>query len=130
MEYKTIAEQVLAQGGSKKCEIGEGSTITGKGKLAWLPNHNYEITATTKVRLLHNQSGAQEAEMVQRAYFRTKGMVGLNYVDHIGQEVEPYVEAVFPRAEFPIIYREEPIALAFTEQFNILRPLQNERLKF
>jgi hypothetical protein len=123
MEYKTVAEQVDAQGGLKKCQNGEGSTITGKGKLAWLPNHNYEITTTTKVRLLHNQTGAQEAEMVQRAYFHTKGMVGLNWVDHIGQEVEPYVEAVFPRAGFPIIYREEPIAVAFTEQFNILLPV-------
>jgi hypothetical protein len=123
MEYKSVLEQRDAQGGSKKCENGEGSTINGKGKLAWLPNHNYEITATTRVVLDHNQTGAQDAQMVQRAYFRTKGMVGLNWVDHIGQEVEPYVEAIFPRADFPIIYREEPVAMAFKEQFNILLPV-------
>lgn len=123
MDYRTVAEQVDLQSGSTKCTNGEGSSISGKGKLAWLPNHNYEITATTKVRLLHNQSGAQEAEMVQRAYFRTKGMIGLNQVDHVGKEVEPYVEAVFPRPGVPVIYREEPIALAFTEQFNILLPV-------
>ena len=123
MEYKTLAEQVDALGGSKKCGNNEGSIINGQGKLAWLPNHNYEIMATTKVRLLHNASGEQEAEMVQRAYFRTKGMVGLNWVDHIGQEVEPYVASVFPRPNKKTIYREEPVALAFTEQFNILLPV-------
>lgn len=123
MEYKTVLEQRDWLSEPKKCENGEGSTISGKGKLAWLPNHNYEITATTKAVLRHNQTGAQEAEMVQRAYFRTKGMVGLNWVDHIGQEVEPYVEAIFPRPDLPIIYREEPIAMAFREQFNILLPV-------
>lgn len=123
MEYKTVLEQRDGLSEPKKCENGEGSTISGKGKLAWLPNHNYEITATTKAVLRHNQTGAQEAEMVQRAYFRTKGMVGLNWVDHTGQEVEPYVEAIFPRPDLPIIYREEPIAMAFREQFNILLPV-------
>jgi hypothetical protein len=123
MEYKTVLEQRDGLNEQIKCENGEASTITGKGKLAWLPNHNYEITATTRAVLQHNQTGAQEVEMIQRAYFRTKGMVGLNWVDHIGQEVEPYVQAIFPHADFPIIYREEPIAMAFREQFNILLPV-------
>ncbi|OOP57616.1 MAG: hypothetical protein AYP45_02420 [Candidatus Brocadia carolinensis] len=123
MEYKTVLEQRDGLSEPKKCEHGEGSAITGKGKLAWLPNHNYEITATTRVVLQHNQTGAQEAEMVQRAYFRTKGMVGLNYGDHIGHEIEPYLEAVYPRADRLIVYREEPIAMAFREQFNILLPV-------
>ncbi len=123
MEYKTVLEQRDGLSEPKKCEHGEGSAIIGKGKLAWLPNHNYEITATTRVVLQHNQTGAQEAEMVQRAYFRTKGMVGLNYGDHVGHEIEPYLETIYPRADRLIVYREEPIAMAFREQFNILLPV-------
>jgi hypothetical protein len=123
LEYQTVLEQQDAQTGSWKCQNNEGSVLTGKGKLAWLPNHNYEITATTRVTLQHNQTGAQSAEMVQHAYFRTKGMVGLNYGDHIGHEIEPYLEATYPHPDRPIIYREEPIAMAFREQFNILLPI-------
>jgi hypothetical protein len=123
LEYKTVLQQRAEQSGSWKCENNEESTLTGKGKLAWLPNHNYEITATTRVVLQHNQTGAQQAEVVQRAYFRTKGMVGLNYGDHVGHEIEPYLETTYPRADRLIVYREEPVAMAFREQFNILLPV-------
>jgi hypothetical protein len=119
LEYRTVREQLDTLSESGKCRNSEGSVVSGKGKLAWLPNHNYEITATTRVILQHNQTGAQEANMVQSVYFRTKGMIGLNYVEHIGQEIEPYIEAAFPAADSPVIYREEPIAMAFREQFNI-----------
>lgn len=123
MEYQTVLEQRDNQSGSWKCQNNEGSVLTGKGKLAWLPNHNYEITATTRVILQHNGSGAQQAEMVQRAYFRTKGMIGLNYGETVGHEIEPYLEAAYPHPGNPIVYREEPVAMAFNEQFNILLPV-------
>lgn len=123
MEYQTVLERLEGQSGPIKCDHNQGSVLSGKGKLAWLPNHNYEISATVRVELLHNQSGAQQAEITQRAYFRTKGMVGLNYGETVGHEVEPYVEAAYPPPGRPIIYREEPVVMAFKEQFNILLPV-------
>lgn len=123
LQYKTITDQQLALAGTWRCQNGEGNTLSGKGKLAWLPNHNYELTLTTRAKLDHNQSGAQDATMVQRVYFRTKGMIGLNVVEYVGQEIEPYVEATYAAVDHPIVYREEPVAIAFTEQFNILMPV-------
>ncbi|HEX6865048.1 MAG TPA: hypothetical protein VF414_19615, partial [Thermoanaerobaculia bacterium] len=39
----------------------ERDRVLGKGKLAWLPNHDYEITVTARVELEHARSGIQEA---------------------------------------------------------------------
>lgn len=123
LEYITVLEQSDFLADLQKCQGSGQSVISGRGALAWLPHHNYEITATTKVMLQHHSSGVQEASMVQRAYFRTKGMIGLNYVEYTGKEIEPYLEATYPTASDPLIYREEPVAIAFTEQFNILLPV-------
>lgn len=123
LEYRTVLEQRDAIAEPLRCQGGEQTTISGKGKLAWLPNHNYEVTVTTQVILQHNQSGAQQADMVQRAYFRTKGMIGLNYAEHTGKEIAPYLQNTYPTSGNPIIYREEPVAMAFTEKFNILLPV-------
>ena len=123
LQYKTIADQQLVLAGTWRCQNGEGNTLSGKGKLAWLPNHNYELTLTTRAKLDHNQSGVQDATMVQRVYFRTKGMIGLNAAEYVGQEIEPYVESTYADRDHPIVYREEPVAIAFTEQFNILMPV-------
>ncbi len=123
MEYRTIDEEKDGRTNSRKCKENKDKIIGGKGKLAWLPNHNYEIKAKTRVVLQHNQTGEQEGEIVQKTYFRTKGLIGLNAVERIGQEVEPYIEAVYPKIDTPIVYREEPILIAFKEQFNILLPV-------
>ena len=63
-----------------------------------------------------------ETEASQTVFFRTKGMIGLNAVKRTGDEVAPYVESCYPVAGPVRLYREEPIALAFTENFNIVLP--------
>ena len=76
-----------------KCQAGE-NRVHGAGVLAWLPNRDYEITARVRVELSHERSGAQDAVVEQKAYFRTKGLPGLNAVARVGDEIEPYVEFV------------------------------------
>ncbi|MGH9347282.1 MAG: hypothetical protein ACRD26_08440, partial [Vicinamibacterales bacterium] len=41
----------------------------------------------------------------------------------VGDEIEPYVESRYPAPGATRLYREEPLAVAFTERFNILAPV-------
>lgn len=100
----------------------EADRVLGKGKLAWLPNHDYEITITSRVELEYSRNGIQEAPVTQRAYFRTRGLPGLNRTARVGDEVEPYVESRYPAGPPRFHYRSEPAALVFNESFNLLAP--------
>jgi hypothetical protein len=119
MRYLTVREErdLLADQGRCKAQGG----VAGGGKLAWLPNHDYELTLTVRTTVDYEGS-AQEATVVQRAGFRTRGLPGLNAVDAPGLELEPYVESVYPGAT-GVLYRREPIVLAFDERFSTLLPV-------
>lgn len=119
MRYFTVREErdLLADQG--RCQAQGG--VAGGGKLAWLPNHDYELTLTVRTTVDYEGS-AQEATVVQRAGFRTRGLPGLNAVDAPGLELEPYVESVYPGAT-GVLYRREPIVLAFDERFSTLLPV-------
>lgn len=102
------------------------SAFAGKGKISFLPNHDYEIELKTEMRLKHTAAGSNSAKLSQFLYFRTKGLPGLNATPRIGAEIEPYVTTQYPAATLPmaerLVYREEPVALAFNEHFNIIVP--------
>ena len=93
----------------------------GKGKLALLPNHEYEIALTTRVTVAHPSKPAASADVQEFAYVRTKGLPGLNAVARVGEEIEAYVRSAYRRDE--LVYREEPVALAFAEGFHVAVPL-------
>ena len=59
---------------------------------------------------------------MQRAGFRTRGLPGLNAVEAPAHELEPYVESVYPGAT-GLLYRREPVVLAFDERFSTLLPV-------
>lgn len=94
----------------------------GTGKLSFLPNHDYEIAITTRITIDHPSKSADPAELTEYVYFKTKGLPGLNAIERIGEEVEPYVVSVYDGGK-GILYREEPVALAFTEDFHVAVPL-------
>lgn len=121
MRYRTVREEQDAEVLDDLTET-ERDRVLGRGKLAWLPNHDYEITVTARVELEHGRSGVQEAPVTQRAYFRTRGLPGLNRTARVGDEVQPYVESRYPAGPPRFHYRSEPAALAFDERFNILAP--------
>jgi hypothetical protein len=119
MRYLTVREERDRIADQGRCAAQGG--VAGGGKLAWLPNHDYELTLTVRATVDY-QGSAQEAVVVQRAGFRTRGLPGLNAVDSPGLELEPYVESIYPGST-GVLYRREPIVLAFDERFSTLLPV-------
>jgi hypothetical protein len=124
MRYRTLAYERDFIAEQARCNAS--GRVAGGGKLAWLPNHDYELVA--KVRTTVDYQGtSQTAEVTQRAGFRTKGLPGLNAVETAGAELEPYVESVYPGAT-GLLYRSEPIVVAFDERFSSLLPVDRDPL--
>ena len=121
--YLSLREEKEREENEQKCENQETQGLSGSGKLAWLSNHEYEISASTRVTLKHEQTEPQVADVRQKLVFHTKGLPGLNAVERVGDELEPYVEARYPGPAPQTLYRREPVALAFNEKFNTLAPL-------
>ncbi|MED7924381.1 hypothetical protein SMD20_09070 [Nonomuraea sp. LP-02] len=94
----------------------------GRGKLAFLPNFEYEIAVTTRVSVTHPTVPAERADVVEYVYFRTKGLPGLNATERTGAELDPYVHHLY-RGGSGTLYREEPVAAVFTEGFQVAVPL-------
>ena len=119
LRYVNVREERDRLADQGRCASQGG--VAGGGKLAWLPNHDYELTLTVRTTVDY-QSSAQGAEVVQRAGFRTRGLPGLNAVETPGLELEPYIESVYPGATARL-YRREPVVLAFDERFSSLLPV-------
>ncbi len=121
--YSTVDAQLEKIAREQRCLAHAKRAVEGGGKLAWLPNHDYEVSVATRLILEHRATGCQEARVKQTAYFRTKGLPGLNAVARIGDELEPFVESRYPGPAMPLLYRSEPLVLAFNEKFNVLLPM-------
>ncbi len=117
--YRTVREARAVLAALARCQAGGGQA--GGGALAWLPNHDYEITMAVR-EVVDHQGSAQEAVVEQRAGFRTRGLPGLNAVETVGEELEPLVESVYPGVH-GLLYRSEPLVVAFDERFSSLVPL-------
>ena len=92
-QYRTVAEVVADRLHDVLCDRRAGQALEGGGRLAWLPNHEYEVTLDVRLVVGYAPTGAQDATVTQRAYFATKGLPGLNAVERVGDELEPYVES-------------------------------------
>jgi hypothetical protein len=113
-----VAEEVCDGG------VPGGATgFEGRGKFGFLPNHEYEVKLTTRVTVIHPSTPATAADVEEFVYFRTKGLPGLNAVDRVGEEVEPYVRRAYAGGRGGVVYREEPVTLAFAEGFHVAVPL-------
>ena len=121
--YRTVEEVVADRWHDALCERQGGEALDGGGRLAWLPNHEYEVALEVRVVVGYAASGKQDTRITQKAYFLTKGLPGLNAVRRIGDELEPYVESRYGGPAPHRLYRREPVALAFNEHFNILVPV-------
>lgn len=123
MAYVGLADLLHEQRSQVSClDPAYRDFVQGRGRLAFLPNHDYEIGLTTRVTLTHPAAGPTVAEVTEYALFRTKGLPGLNAVDRPGDEVHPHVRAVYPPAD-AAVYREEPITLALRESLPVVVPL-------
>ncbi len=124
MGYYGLKDSIDQFNKSQKANARSKRTLSGGGKLAWLSNHDYEISLITRVTLAHKSSGQQQAEVTQKAYFRTKGLPGLNAVDRPSDEIEPFLESRYPDTlPATTLYRSEVALLTFNEKFNTLWPI-------
>jgi hypothetical protein len=119
LRYRTVRDERDRIADQRRCK-SQGA-VAGGGKLAWLPNHDYELALTVRTTVDY-QGSAQEAVVVQRAGFRTRGLPGLNAVAAPGAELEPYLESAYPGAT-GVLYRRESVVLAFDERFSTLLPV-------
>lgn len=108
---------------AEACDGGTPGGLEGKGKLALLPNHEYEIAFTTRVTVAHPSAAPAAADVQEFVYVRTKGLPGLNAVVRVGEEIERYVRSAYAGGRGGLVYREEPVALAFSEGFHVAVPL-------
>lgn len=123
--YVGLRDYLNRQLEDEACREGQSDfsqAYEGRGKLFFLPNHEYEIALTTRVEVAHPSTSATSADVEEFIYFKTKGLPGLNAVPRVGAEIEPYVNSAYNGGR-GILYREEPVTLAFKEDFHIAVPL-------
>lgn len=101
---------------------GFNDGYTGKGKLFFLPNHDYEVKLTTRVAVAHPTTARDSADVPEFLYFQTKGLPGLNAGQRVGQEIEAYVKSTYGGGR-GLLYRREPAVLCFKEDFFVAVPL-------
>lgn len=101
----------------------EPGALAGQGKLFFLPNHEYELAVTVDVAVRHSSTEWQASETTEYVQFSTKGLPGLNAVQHVGAELHPYIRSAYGGGR-GLLYREEPVALQFDEDYSVLLPLE------
>lgn len=102
---------------------GGAEGFEGRGKLAFLPNHEYEVKLMTRVAVSHPSTPATSADVEEFVYFATKGLPGLNAVSRVGEEIDSYVRSAYAGGRGGFVYQEEPVTLAFAEDFHVAVPL-------
>ena len=120
--YQSVAELRDGLLGEFRCGAVDPAAGGNGSRFAWLPNHDYEVAIRTRVTVADDRSGTLAQEVPQLTLFRTKGLPGANQPVRIGEELEPYVESLYPAPGAPL-YRTEPAMLAFNEKFDILQGL-------
>lgn len=124
--YVALREYLEALQRDESCAAVTGparAAYEGKGKLFFLPNHDYEVALTTRVTVTHPTKPAESADVGEYVYFRTKGLPGLNAASRVGEELEPFVRSTYTGGR-GVLYREEPAVLAFNEDFSVAVPTQ------
>ena len=124
--YLTLRDVLHELATDETCDSGVPGGPTGyegRGKLAFLPNHEYEVKLTTRVAVTHPSTPTTSADVEEFVYFRTKGLPGLNAVDRVGEEIDPYLRRAYAGGRSGVVYREEPVTVAFAEDFHVAVPL-------
>ncbi|MEA2666567.1 MAG: hypothetical protein QOI11_3511, partial [Candidatus Eremiobacteraeota bacterium] len=126
VSYVTLADALQYVGIVQRCKNGTKVGPPGSdasGKLAFLPNHDYEIVVTAKVQVGTKDQGTRTLQLSEACYFRTKGLPGLNAAPNVGDDIRLHVDRSYPlRREIPL-YRAEPCVLAFENSLSSVLPI-------
>ncbi len=93
------------------------------GKLAFLPNHDYEIVVTSSVAMSAKDHGTRTLQTSEALYFRTKGLPGLNACQNVGDDIRRHVDMSYPARRATPLYRQEPCVLAFENSLSSILPI-------
>lgn len=104
----------------EKCEVL--NKTVGRGTVFFLPNHIYEVVVEGNLRVTY-KGQSRQTSLSEPLYFATKGLVGLNAVGNVGDELKPYVAALYPPPERPILYRDEPACIVWNDKLTTALPL-------
>lgn len=124
--YITLGDTLAFVGAKLRCKNSKGLGPPGSdasGKLAFLPNHDYEIVVTTAVRLGTKDQGPRETDVSEAIYFRTKGLPGLNAAANVGDDIRRHVATTYPMRRLIPLYRQEPCVLAFENSLSSVLPI-------
>ena len=126
MSYVTLADVLAYVAASQRCKSGVTvgpPSSDASGKLAFLPNHDYEVVLTTTVRVWTKSDGPRELQLAEALYLRTKGLPGLNACPNVGDDIRRHVDSTYPmRRDIPL-YRNEPCVLGFENSLSSILPI-------
>lgn len=124
--YLTAADSVRYLATMRRCSNGSAVApprSDGHGKLAFLPNHDYEVVVTGTASVGTRAQGTRTTSLSEALYFRTKGLPGLNACANTGDDIRLHVDSTYaPRRDVPL-YRAEPCALAFENSLSSVLPI-------
>jgi hypothetical protein len=126
ISYVSLADVIRYVGGTKRCHNGENVGPPGSdasGKLAFLPNHDYEIVVTSSIAIGTKDQGTRTLQLPEALYFRTKGLPGLNACPNVGDDIRRHVDATYPARRATPLYRQEPCVLAFENSLSSILPI-------
>ncbi len=124
--YITVADIMAYLASQQTCQNMSNVGPPGSdasGKLAFLPNHDYEVVVTTAITLGTASQGTRQLTLSEAAYFRTKGLPGLNACPNVGDDIRSHVATTYPVQRAILLYREEPCVLAFENSLSSILPI-------
>ena len=124
--YVTVADARAYVNGEQNCANNANIGPPGSdasGKLAFLPNHDYEIVTTTSIDLGTASQASRRLTLGEALYFRTKGLPGLNACANVGDDIRLHVDTTYPIQRAIPLYRSEPCVLAFENSLSSVLPI-------
>jgi hypothetical protein len=124
--YVSLHDALTYVGTVQRCKSGAHVGPPGSdasGKLAFLPNHDYEVVVTSSIAVGTKDQGTRTLELSEAFYFRTKGLPGLNACANTGDDIRLHVDTVYPIQRAIPLYRQEPCVLAFENSLSSVLPI-------
>jgi hypothetical protein len=126
LAYITMAELKDYIADQQRChnpaQVGPPGS-DASGKLAFLPNHDYEIVVTSTISVSPKSQGKRTLQTAEALYFRTKGLPGLNACPNVGDDIRRHVETSYPARRSTPLYRQEPCVVAFENSLSSVLPV-------
>jgi hypothetical protein len=126
LAYVTVLDATAYVAATQQCKNASNLGPPGSdasGKLAFLPNHDYEIIVTSTISLGTKNQATRQTTLSEALYFRTKGLPGLNACANVGDDIRRHVDRTYPAQRATPLYRQEPCVVAFENSLSSVLPI-------